>query len=782
MSSQGVDWAAAFGCVHAPTPAPAEEGYPPAFGSAFAPAGVDGADAAEAGSRAAFGAAGPAAQSALQPAMGLAASADIGGGPSPLVTPAPARRVSFTGVPLSGASSEASTTGRPAAPPSGSIAAVDDGKSVVATPAFSAFRAPLSERAAGSAGAKGIAAPSGTVYTPSPGFAPPSRVAAAPLASKPAGASIALPQQQLAGKVLPDGAGARDAAQPGGATGGAADGQAASTGGEGDGRGPEVPAAEPPAAAEQEEPEMQPSAYQIKEAAAKAKCAELLGMLPAQHVLGSAQGRLPVGPAERRERQIDMIHGNSSGGLSRVDSAVKFVRAFSAFVAAKAPAGEAGAFPIEESDVQAFDSHLAEGGRTATMRRELPQNLRFLSVLMPKGGQVPDPDSVAALLAKPVRKPPRAAEDEGGPHPKAQEAPPPKVCIDVERASIYGIFGDGGRAQLPAEGWQDDYSLEPQPAWSGEPGGLTPAQWYATLDWVSLAHGERGEQLWLSKGIDPLEDMPGTFSYKVALDGKSHRIDVRRDLPDLGFEAARHPNVRQQFQQLRRLDGTYNNLMPEFQWAVAESKKPWRTDRWAADSSMALAPVKPAATAKAAICEQRAYSCGLPGDQPTRKAVLEARHMGGNHAGRHVGSTVAKLLSWPAQEIDPLTDKAPETAGSASSSSSSSRPSRRTSASTPRYHVAATTRLMMHTRVRVMKAARAFIEHAGGYEQLSYDTSWQDIIPHTCPSVALREYYGPSWDFDEAGPFLEAAAPAPAAPAAAAPAAAVRTSKRKSGC
>ena len=56
----------------------------------------------------------------------------------------------------------------------------------------------------------------------------------------------------------------------------------------------------------------------------------------------------------------------------------------------------------------------------------------------------------------------------------------------------------------------------------------------------------------------------------------------------------------------------------------------------------------------------------------------------------------------------------------------------------------------MSCRRRLTAACRAFIDLAGGYNALEWETTWEDIVPSVCPSPEYRKYYGQGWDTDEA--------------------------------
>ena len=58
------------------------------------------------------------------------------------------------------------------------------------------------------------------------------------------------------------------------------------------------------------------------------------------------------------------------------------------------------------------------------------------------------------------------------------------------------------------------------------------------------------------------------------------------------------------------------------------------------------------------------------------------------------------------------------------------------------YRPRAEREVVIRARVRFQRAMRAFIKHFGGYEALSYDTTWAEVVPAVAPSPELEEFYG----------------------------------------
>ena len=51
----------------------------------------------------------------------------------------------------------------------------------------------------------------------------------------------------------------------------------------------------------------------------------------------------------------------------------------------------------------------------------------------------------------------------------------------------------------------------------------------------------------------------------------------------------------------------------------------------------------------------------------------------------------------------------------------------------------------MVSRARMMSATRFFIARAGGYDKLSYDTKWEQIIPKAAECDEAKPFYGAAW-------------------------------------
>jgi hypothetical protein len=58
----------------------------------------------------------------------------------------------------------------------------------------------------------------------------------------------------------------------------------------------------------------------------------------------------------------------------------------------------------------------------------------------------------------------------------------------------------------------------------------------------------------------------------------------------------------------------------------------------------------------------------------------------------------------------------------------------------------------LRVRRRFMAATRAFIERAGGFDALTYETSWADVIPSSPPPAELAQFYGTIGAFEASAP------------------------------
>ena len=155
---------------------------------------------------------------------------------------------------------------------------------------------------------------------------------------------------------------------------------------------------------------------------------------------------------------------------------------------------------------------------------------------------------------------------------------------------------------------------------------------------------------------------------------------------------------------------------------------------------MTTAPVANESTAKKAISHTRSVAIGLPAEE------LKRRKWDGTHPDRHIGPEATGNLQWPEPEVDALGDWAPRQVSGATRGQRSGRS--RSAIYKPRAERAD----VVASRRRFMAACRAFIKHAGGYDALTYDMSWGDIIPRTPPTEELRQFYGPSWSVNAPAP------------------------------
>ena len=239
--------------------------------------------------------------------------------------------------------------------------------------------------------------------------------------------------------------------------------------------------------------------------------------------------------------------------------------------------------------------------------------------------------------------------------------------------------------------------------------------------------GDRGAGIWTAQWA-PEED-EDVFAY-VSSSDKQNRVQVHRYVPAGGFEFERHPRI----DFLKRRPG--KPLLPFFQYETGQSARPQKSTGWVSG----YLDTAPAAAEKTALLSLTAARAAVSG---VSEAQLAADKISGTHPDRHVGPEVGARLAWPVREIDVLGDWAHNdkpTGGRPPRKAAKARPSSSTT-----YHPRSSKEEAVATRKRFSDAARAFIERAGGYEALTAETSWHDIIPRVSPGAAYDAFYGTSW-------------------------------------
>ena len=233
--------------------------------------------------------------------------------------------------------------------------------------------------------------------------------------------------------------------------------------------------------------------------------------------------------------------------------------------------------------------------------------------------------------------------------------------------------------------------------------------------------------------------MRGLVRY-VTCEDKQSRVQVPQLVPDGGFLVDKHPCIGPFF-ELR--EGKY--LWPRFvhrgRSEGGAHDDPSSADEW---STGALKTAGDVPRSTATKCVQSIYSHAL--GMPIKE--LQRRKRSGGHPGRHVLPSIGGYLSWPEPEIDATTDHAPaktSDAGPGRPRRSSTESRRATAKKSFTYKPRADAAKAAYSRARAMDAARAFIKLAGGYDALTWDTTWGDIIPLECPSPELARFYGAGW-------------------------------------
>jgi hypothetical protein len=219
----------------------------------------------------------------------------------------------------------------------------------------------------------------------------------------------------------------------------------------------------------------------------------------------------------------------------------------------------------------------------------------------------------------------------------------------------------------------------------------------------------------------------------VCQEDKDRRLDVERIIPTGGFEVDRHEAMGL-LAEMR--EGAF--VMPDFRFEHGGSKSPELSDGWTG-GNFAGAPAKVGTTAKAAVAHILEIATGMTTEETKRRKIS------GTHAGRNVGRSVAELLSWPDKEGDALGDwTSPEEVEVPGPKPRSGTKRMRLSRGA-KYKTRADLKNAVFSRRRYITAARIFIERFGGYDMLSYDTKWEDVIPKECPDPNLKKFYGPTW-------------------------------------
>ena len=394
-------------------------------------------------------------------------------------------------------------------------------------------------------------------------------------------------------------------------------------------------------------------------------------------------------------------------------------------------------FPIEVGFMEIAKQILenTQGGKTAA--KGMHEDIAWLRQL---GLPVPSEEEVDTSLARRSLRRPAALGTGRLAAPNSRQPLSPKMVLEIEWFSIYGRHRDDPEAM---KHFAETGEHMPPPL--TEFGDIMPAQVYALAEWAQIAGCDRGVGIWSGTWDEPVD--PNTAKYTVCID-KGSRLFVPRVVPDGAFEHETHPLI---VAYSRKMVG--RPLTPFFRYEKGESRHPFKSGRWCGPGDLVNAPVVGRPTAMGALVSTRSHVTKVP------ESTLVALQMSGNHTDRHVAPEISANLSWPEAEIGALGDWSepsdePKTSGSGRKKK---KPNMALACNSTAYHPNATEEHTMESRKRLTDAARAFIVRAGGYEKLSSDTLWSDIIPRKCPGPEFEQFYGASWSLTGADAIGEAA-------------------------
>ena len=374
-------------------------------------------------------------------------------------------------------------------------------------------------------------------------------------------------------------------------------------------------------------------------------------------------------------------------------------------------------FPVSIQDLESFKAWMEAQGKMATCATKLADTVSGLRLL---GLPVPQEDDrlYAALRRRTTQVP------AGAPRPNARQALPPLLVLELEYMAEFG-FAPSDQAQLDEQGAQ----RPPPRTASGE---LCPQQVYAIAELVQIKTTDRGDGVW-SASYDAGMAPPGCGRYVTAID-KEQRTKVEQFFPLGGFGMDSTPNVDR---FIKSMDG--RPVMPMYLSEAGGCVSLARASKWAGDGKVTAAPFSTEAVGKRALAEVSALASGLT------LTELKARKLSGTHADRHVGPEMAGECSWPSEDIDALGGWAPPPADA-----SGGRPERRAKKAPQSrsviYRPRAEVSKVVAVRSRFVEAARAFIRRFGA-DNLTYETTWADLVPSVCPDDdehgSYAKFYGP---------------------------------------
>ena len=480
----------------------------------------------------------------------------------------------------------------------------------------------------------------------------------------------------------------------------------------------------PPKAARTEEtvPELvaryeaEEGALAQKEMAVVTAAAKLVVVLPWESATVARLDATKPLSAERRKAAL--VRALSAKGESRLNSLRTTLEKARVYVTEQHGA-DAPVFPLSLSFLEVLKVHFEETVGCATAAKQLGDNVALLFEL---GFDVPSDEETLTALRRPTKQAP--APPNGG---SARNELGPKLSIDYERASITGrAFEDSGEGTklLPC-------------------GEFTPFHVYAFTRWVKIVGCCRGDDVACAKyAADPELAAAGVIRFVTEID-KSKRIDVEHLFYVGGIEVAEHPWAHA---IAAKLEG--RPLLPGFSFVAGQSKNPVVSTGWlgpqndCSKNPCNTAPLANLNTTKAALAKVGENIAGMP------VAELKANKNTGNHMERHDAPYVVAPLDWPPADQNALGDWSNKEVDATGKAVPHSRASRQRKGSTfngstqVKYRPRAEREVVIRARVRYQRAIRAFVAHFGGYDKMTYETTWADVIPAQPPTDELAEFYG----------------------------------------
>ena len=441
----------------------------------------------------------------------------------------------------------------------------------------------------------------------------------------------------------------------------------------------------------------------------------LLPWIPHELTAVGKPGRL-----DRTDEDVELavLRVLQSTGAARNNSFRLALEKMRSFLDERHPESKMALFPIDIGMMEAFKVWLEAHQGCKSAASDLTKNIDYARSL---GLPVPDAEELEKALARRTKRVAAATL------PKNARMPPgPKMCIDVERLSISGLTPAEAEDSLLASG-EEETPLT-------KDGDFMPLHVYAMGLVVNMYGTGRGDDIWASKWQkQPDAELKGHFvGYRTQLD-KSMRVDVDQPIFIGGFEVERHPLLTGFAEKMHD-----QPCLPYFSRADGDSKSPHLSKAWAGPGQVRLAPWNAEESAKKSLDTTRRIASGKD------EEYMKKNRLSGTHPERHIGPTVAGLLSWPDKEIDALGDWAQKSVIVGTSEGDSKRVrSARSSSAKYRAHTGVSN--VRASRRRYMEAARAFIARAGGYDKINYETSWEDIIPKECPGEEYEKFYGATW-------------------------------------